>query len=308
MKLTLIALTALCMNLSACGLFGVEVRHARVAVHAAEAPRATTHTVQADWNECAADAGDSLSGAVAIQPGTIVGCLHGEDRKDFMVLQAAPHAAGVAYVIELEDLTPSGRYRGQKLTLYDQDRQQLSVSALLAVRDNARAKGWVVVAGGSPIYVEVNTRVPGDQTYRLTITPTPIEDVDEPNDGPERAVSVQAGGSYQAFISPALNDPTHREDWYRLDVHEPGTYQVVLDEAPAEVQFEVHAFDADHQKLFRKKSRNDGATLRFEMEVSQPGTTFLQVNHAKISVSVTTFGRGELPEFLTRPYRLTISR
>src|SRR5207253_10029263 len=160
-------------------------------------------------------------------------------------------------------------------------------------------RGWVHVAGGTPIYVRVSQIYGVNEPYMLALASGPLVDASEPNGDLEHATPVADGGSVQAFLSNAANDPTSLPDWYRIDVARDRNLTLDVDMSDG-IAPHVELFNANRRELTRQ-SGGPGERIQLVARVPR-GTYYVKVGS---TYGVPRAGQGALPPWLVRPYTLS---
>lgn len=241
------------------------------------------------------DISDRFDQAAVVNPtSTTVGCISPNDMDTFVVT-APPGGAGSIIHYSL---------RGQSkmsptIAVFDANRGELH-----RVNGNAsaEAKGWVHVAGGTPVFFRVSQWHQGTDSYFLTLTAEPLRDPGEPNNDMDHATPLHEGRPATGFASNAANDPTSFDDWYRIDVAHDGALKLDLDMSEG-ASPQLTIFDANRREMERVSG---GVSERIQKTTRvHHGTYFIKLRpwHGLASA-----GNGDLPPWLVRPYTLTATQ
>jgi len=163
----------------------------------------------------------------------------------------------------------------------------------------AELRGWIQVAGGTPIYLRVSQVYGVNEPYMLATTAAALPEPGEPNGDIERATMLVPGTPVQAFMSASANDPSAVIDWYRVDVARDGDLTLDLDMSQG-VAPVIELFDANRRPLGRKGGAQ-GERIQLVVRV-QRGTHYIRLSSV---YALPAAGTGELPAWLARPYTLT---
>jgi hypothetical protein len=240
------------------------------------------------------DISDRFEQAMPIGPGATVGCTYRNDA-DVFVVTAPPGNAGHVLVYTLRgahDMAPV-------MQVLDANRARLHRHH---GPPSSELKGWIHIAGGTSVYLRVSQVHGANEPYTLTLAASALTEPGEPNGDFERATPLDDNGFVQAFLSNAANDPSALNDWYRVDVRQDGN--LVLDvDMSQDIAPVLEVLTAARRPVGRKSGAR---SERIQMPLRvQRGSYYIRVGtyHA-----VASAGDGDPPTWLTRPYKLTVSR
>ena len=240
------------------------------------------------------DISDRFEQAMPIGPGTTVGCTHRND-DDLFIVTAPPGNAGHVLVYTLR----GAHEMAPKMHVLDANRSQLNQH--YGPR-SSELKGWVHIAGGTSVYLRVSQVHGANEPYTLTLAASALTEPGEPNGDLERATPLKDDGFVQAFLSNPANDPSALNDWYRLDVRQDGN--LMLDVDMSQDIAPVLEVKTAMRKPVARKSGARSERIQLPLRV-QRGSYYVRVGTYH---SVASAGAGDPPSWLTRPYKLTVSR
>ena len=240
------------------------------------------------------DISDRFEQAMPIGPGTTVGCTYRND-DDLFVVTAPAGNAGHVLVYTLR----GAHEMAPKMQVLDANRS--SLHSHYGPR-SSELKGWVHIAGGTSVYLRVSQVHGANEPYTLTLAASALTEPGEPNGDVERATPLKEDGFVQAFLSNPANDPAALNDWYRVDVGHDG--KMILDvDMSQDIAPVVEVVTAMRRPVVR---RSGSRSERIQVPVRvQRGSYYVRVGTYH---SVASAGSGDPPSWLTRPYKLTVSR
>jgi len=240
------------------------------------------------------DISDRFEQAMPIGPGSTVGCMSRNDTDVFVVTAPAGNAGHIlVYTLRgAHDMAP---------VMQVLDANRASLNRHSGPR-SSELKGWIHIAGGTSVYLRVAQVHAADEPYTLTLTATALTEPGEPNGDFERATPLNDNGVVQAFLSNAANDPSALNDWYRVDVRQDGNLMLDVDMSQ-DIAPVVEVLTAARRPLGRKSgARSERIQLPLRV---QRGSYYVRIGTYH---SVASAGDGDPPTWLTRPYKLTVSR
>jgi hypothetical protein len=164
---------------------------------------------------------------------------------------------------------------------------------------SGEVRGWIHVAGGTPVYLRISQVHGVNEPYMLATTAVPLPEPGEPNGDIAHATMLSPGTPVQAFASAVANDPSALADWYRIDVAHDGDLMVDLDTSEGIIPM-LDVYNANRRPLGRKVGAR-GERIQLITRV-QRGTHYVVVSSP---TAVPAAGGGALPPWLARPYTLT---
>ena len=240
------------------------------------------------------DISDRFEQAMPIGPGTTVGCTYRNDTDLFIVTAPAGNAGHVlVYTLRgAQEMAP---------VMQVLDANRASLHRHTGPR-SSELKGWIHIAGGTSVYLRVSQVHGVNEPYTLTLAANALTEPGEPNGDVERATPLKEDGFVQAYLSNPANDPAALNDWYRVDVARDG--KMILDvDMSQDIAPVVEVVTAMRRPVARKTGAR---SERIQLPVRvQRGSYYVRVGtyHA-----VASAGEGDPPTWLTRPYKLTVSR
>jgi len=240
------------------------------------------------------DISDRFEQAMPIGPGPTVGCTYRGD-VDAFVVTAPPGNAGHVVVYTLR----GAHQMAPVMQVLDANRASLHRHS---GPPSSELKGWMHVAGGTSVYLRVSQVHGASEPYTLTLTASALTEPGEPNGDLEQATPIKENGFVEAYLSNPANDPSALNDWYRIDVKQDGALMLDVD-----MSQDIAPVLEVKTAMRRPVARKSGArSERIQLPVRvQRGSYYVRVGtyHA-----VASAGAGDPPTWLTRPYKLTISR
>ena len=240
------------------------------------------------------DISDRFEQAMPIGPGATVGCTYRGD-VDVFVVTAPPGNAGHVVVYTLR----GAQQMAPVVQVLDANRSSLHRHS---GPSSSELKGWMHIAGGTSVYLRVSQIHGVNEPYTLTLTASALTEPGEPNGELERATPLAENGFVEAYLSNPANDPSALNDWYRVDVKQDGNLMLDVD-----MSQDIAPVLEVKSAMRRPVARKSGArSERIQLPVHvQRGSYYVRVGtyHA-----VASAGSGDPPTWLTRPYKLTISR
>lgn len=240
------------------------------------------------------DISDRFEQAMPIGPGATVACI-GRGDTDLFVVTAPPGNAGHIVVYTLR----GAHKMAPVMQVLDANRASLHRHY---GPESSELKGWIHIAGGTSVFLRVSQVHGANEPYTLTLAATPLIEPGEPNGDVERATPLKENGFVQAFLSTPANDPSALNDWYRVDVKQDGDLLLDVDMSQ-DIAPTVEVLTATRRPVARKSgARSERIQLPLRV---QRGSYYVRVGtyHA-----VASAGEGDPPTWLTRPYKLTVSR
>ena len=240
------------------------------------------------------DISDRFEQAMPIGPGATVACTYRGDTDLFVVAAPAGNAGHVlTYTLRgVHQMAPI-------IQVLDANRASLDRQS---GGSSTELRGWVHIAGGTSIYLRVSQIHGANEPYTLTLAASQLTEPGEPNGDFERATPLKENGFVQAFISNAANDPSALNDWYRVDVRADGNLMLDVDMSQ-DIAPVVEVLSAARRPVGRKSgARSEHIQLPLRV---QRGSYYVRVGSVH---SVARAGGGDPPTWLTRPYKLTVSR
>jgi hypothetical protein len=240
------------------------------------------------------DISDRFEQAMPIRPGSIVACTYRGD-VDLFVVTAPPGNAGHILVYTLR----GAHEMAPVMQVLNANRASLHHHSGPV---SSELKGWIHVAGGTSVYLRVKQVHGANEPYTLTLAATALTEPGEPNGDFEQATPLKEGGYVEAFLSNAANDPSALDDWYRVDVR--GDGNLMLDMDMSQDIAPTLKVLTETRRPVGGKSGARGERIQLPVRV-QRGIYYVRVGtyHA-----VPSAGDGAPPTWLTRPYKLTVSR
>jgi hypothetical protein len=240
------------------------------------------------------DISDRFEHGMPIGPGTTIGCTHRGDA-DVFVVAAPPGNAGHVIVYTLRgshEMAP---------VMQVLDANRASLHRHHGPR-SSELKGWIHVAGGTSVYLRVSQVHGASEPYTLTLAASALTEPGEPNGEIERATPLAENGFVQAYLSNPANDPAALNDWYRVDVTRDGNLTLDCDMSQ-DIAPVLEVKTAMRRPVVRKSGAR---SERIQVPVRvQRGTYYVRVGTFH---GVASAGAGDPPTWLTRPYKLTLSR
>lgn len=141
-----------------------------------------------------------------------------------------------------------------------------------------------------------------NEAYTLTVNSTALAEQGEPNNDAERATPLAPGRAISAFLVGPLNDPGALDDWYRIDADRDGELAIDIDMSQG-IASSVKLFDVNRREIDRR-SAGRGERFRFQPKVRR-GVYHLKVGSIH---NVAAAGDSEVPQWLTRPYVITLAQ
>lgn len=136
--------------------------------------------------------------------------------------------------------------------------------------ENAGDPSAFTVALGVPgrYYVSVDdaSGVASEGAYELDLDLVPVLDGTEPNGSYDDAMPVLSGVPVQAYVFPNGD-----QDWYQIDVNEPGRLLLDVTGVPPAVQIEVRLYNQNLGLLLNQTSMHGGEPFHREYELRDPG-------------------------------------
>ena len=174
---------------------------------------------------------------------------------------------------------------------------------------SSELKGWIHIAGGTSVYLRVSQVHGVNEPYTLTLAANALAEPGEPNGDVERATPLKEDGFVQAYLSNPANDPAALNDWYRLDVKQARKPDAKND--PGRRHESGHRAgrggrDRDASSPVARKSGARSERIQLPLRV-QRGSYYVRVGTYH-SVASAGAGEGNPLTWLTRPYKLTVSR
>lgn len=240
------------------------------------------------------DISDRFEQAMPIGPGSTVGCSYRGDADVFVVTAPAGNAGHIlVYTLRgAHEMAP-------KMQVLDANRASLHHHY---GPKSSELKGWIHISGGTSVYLRVAQVHGANEPYTLTLAARALTEPGEPNGDFERATPLEENGFVQAFLSNAANDPSALNDWYRVDVRQDGNLMLDVDMSQ-DIAPVVEVLTAARRPVGRK---NGARSERIQLPVRvQRGSYYVRVGTYH---SVASAGVGDPPTWLTRPYKLTVSR
>ncbi len=240
------------------------------------------------------DISDRFEQAMPIGPGVTVGCIYRGDNDLFLVTAPAGNA-GHLFTFALR----GAHQMAPGIQVLNFNRKSLHIHH---VGTSQEARGWVHIAGGTSIYLRVSQVHGANEPYTLTLAATQVTEPGEPNGDLDHATPLTENGFVQAFMSNPANDPSALEDWYRVDVKADGNLTLDVDMSQ-DVSPHIKVLSAMRRPV-GARSGAPGERIQLPLRV-QRGSYYVRIGSV---VGVPSAGRGDPPSWLTRPYKLTISR
>lgn len=240
------------------------------------------------------DISDRFEQAMPIGPGATVGCTYRNDTDLFIVTAPAGNAGHVlVYTLRgAQEMAP---------VMQVLDANRASLHRHSGPR-SSELKGWIHIAGGTSVYLRVSQVHGVNEPYTLTLAANALAEPGEPNGDVERATPLKEDGFVQAYLSNPANDPAALNDWYRLDVKQDGNLMLDVDMSQ-DIAPVVEVVTAMRRPVVRKSGAR---SERIQVPVRvQRGSYYVRVGTYH---SVASAGAGDPPTWLTRPYKLTVSR
>jgi hypothetical protein len=240
------------------------------------------------------DISDRFEQALPIGPGATVGCTTRNDA-DVFIVAAPPGNAGHVLTYALR----GAHEMAPVMQVLDANRASLHRHS---GPKSSELKGWIHVAGGTSVYLRVSQVHGANEPYTLTLAASALTEPGEPNGDLERATPVEENGFVQAYLSNPANDPSGLNDWYRIDVKQDGNLMLDVD-----MSQDIAPLLEVKTAMRRPVGRKTGArSERIQLPVRvQRGSYYVRVGTYHF---VASAGAGDPPTWLTRPYKLTVSR
>ena len=240
------------------------------------------------------DISDRFEQAMPIGPGTTVACTYRNDA-DVFIVTAPPGNAGHVLVYTLR----GAQEMAPVMQVLDANRASLHRHS---GPRSSELKGWIHIAGGTSVYLRVSQVHGVNEPYTLTLAANALAEPGEPNGDVERATPLKEDGFVQAYLSNPANDPAALNDWYRVDIGHDG--KMILDvDMSQDIAPVVEVVTAMRKPVARKTgARSERIQLPLPV---QRGSYYVRVGTYH---SVASAGEGDPPTWLTRPYKLTVSR
>lgn len=248
--------------------------------------------------ELGGDASHKLPEAVAIAPGRIDGCMAPYDEGDAFALTAPP---GPNLLVQLE-LDPIEDWQAC-IELFDQDRAKVGNIHC----DRGVKRPWVVIAGGTTVHVLVHAfqkDYADGKTLRpwaLTVTTHAYDDATAAATSIPRAARLAPGTAAYGYLIDPINGGDDA-DVFEIPVARAGSLEIVVDEVPDTAKLRLELLDRDGKRIVQEYSNTDGAVGRLTRDV-KPGTYYLRMTSPQYDRP--SRGVKELPEHVTKPYRVT---
>jgi hypothetical protein len=240
------------------------------------------------------DISDRFEQAMPIGPGATVGCIYRGD-VDMFVLTAPAGNAGHVVVYTLR----GAHQMAPKMQVLNANRASLDHNS---GPSSSEVRGWVHIAGGTSVYLRVSQVHGVNEPYTLTLTAAELTEPGEPNGEYDRATPIKENGFVQAYLSNAANDPSALNDWYRVDVKNDGNLLLDVDMSQ-DIAPVIEVLNANRRPVGRKSgARSEHVQLPLRV---QRGSYFVRIGTYH---GVPSAGGGNPPTWLTRPYKLTVSR
>ena len=203
--------------------------------------------------------------------------------------------SGGASIITYEAHQVDNEKLGPKLAFFDANRKRMH-------RDHGgqgeTVKGWLVAQAGTVVYLRVQQTYVDEGKIAVTLETKPVEDKYEPNDTRETAKPL--GDGVEAFMYTAANNNAAGTDWYTFETTKRGSVNLVVD-ASEDVGIKAVVYDANRKRVSRKQG---GRSERFEWSFKNKaaGKFYIEL---KSVYRQSVGGKGDVPGFLTKPYKLT---
>ena len=114
------------------------------------------------------------------------------------------------------------------------------------------------------IYADGGTVSAG--SYEFTVSMDSVPDVYEPNPDYAQATPLNFGEVIQAYIFPAGDN-----DWFRMEIDEPGLIRFSLENVPADIQISMAVNNQNNSQLVAKESLNYGTDLEETFAAQETG-------------------------------------
>lgn len=267
---------------------------------AAPAPATTPPPPPSSSGGCldagAADITDRFDEAYPLAPTSTTRLCMQRGDTDVFAITAPPGAAGtvvrftvypeieMAPVVEILD----GNRRNDR-NLYGKKGEQL--------------RGWAYVAGGTTFYLKIRQTHGATETYTLALESGALPEAGEPNNTLEFATPIAVGASVSGFLARPFNDEAAAADWFRVELPSAGALGIDVDMSQG-VSSRVVLFDSNRKQL-GQKGGGRGERYQHSFPKLAAGTYYLKLDS---SHTLDESDAGELPEALTRAYRIAISR
>ncbi|MCP5519493.1 MAG: pre-peptidase C-terminal domain-containing protein [Verrucomicrobiales bacterium] len=108
--------------------------------------------------------------------------------------------------------------------------------------------------------------VASEAPYQLTLDLVPVPDPKEPNGSYATAVAVMSGAPAQGYLFPPGD-----QDWYQIEIVEPGRLLLDVVDLPPTVQIEVRLYNQNLALLLNQTSMHGGDPFHREYELRDPG-------------------------------------
>ncbi|RME91635.1 MAG: hypothetical protein D6766_11605, partial [Verrucomicrobia bacterium] len=200
---------------------------------------------------------DAISLATDLAAGTPVqGHLQPADDADWYRFEVVTPG-----IIHLGWLVP-GNVRGD-MRLYRNDGTQLAARVASNPGDPVAFDAHLVEPGFYHLRLRAaDGGVESPESYTLTLTTTPVVDVNEPNNRFQDAARMTVLNRAEAYLFPVGD-----EDWYRVHAQIGSLLRVSVGDVPPAIRPQIEIYDHDGKRLAAKLASNDGQELSLDYEV-----------------------------------------
>jgi hypothetical protein len=155
-------------------------------------------------------------------------------------------------------------------------------------------------------YVAVTAANP----YTLTAEYHQVPDVHEPNDSRPDAKLITVGASVEGYMHAGRSVSTgipaaDFQDWFEVAL-EPGDVTILLSIVAADNDGDITLFDPLGTEIDSAGSNTDGSSVELESTIEEAGSYFVRVN--PYVPPVTDGATATIPQYLTKPYTLTVTQ
>jgi len=169
---------------------------------------------------------------------------------------------------------PTGSLMRTYLTMYNLDADYAYVTAYAANAGDPVGLTWDLSEPGTYFLRVHDADGRAQGQYTVTANLQMAADPYEPNHDFTRATSVPIGEVVQGYIFPNGD-----EDWYRVEVSDPGSLSVSLTNMPNNLRGYITMYDSNTNYLYvYQYANNDGDNVFLTYDIGSPGPYFIRIH------------------------------